>query len=202
MKIQWLGQSSFRLEESTGTAIVTDPYPGLRLTADADAITFSQLGKGHNDLNGINGNPAILNRLGAFEIPGIHISSAVSLNEKSVPSNLVFMFRLDGVDICHLGNIKEKCNVRLTEIIGEVDVLIVPVGEGTLEAEEAKDYVDKLMPDIVLPVYYGSEDDGSLEDFLSLFNEEDIEYSDDNTLEVDRAQFDGEYTKVIVFEKY
>jgi len=26
MKLQWLGHSCFLLEESTGTAIVTDPY--------------------------------------------------------------------------------------------------------------------------------------------------------------------------------
>ena len=26
MKITWLGHSSFRLEESTGTTVVTDPY--------------------------------------------------------------------------------------------------------------------------------------------------------------------------------
>ena len=26
MKIQWLGHSSFKLEESTGTSIVTDPF--------------------------------------------------------------------------------------------------------------------------------------------------------------------------------
>ena len=28
MKIKWLGHSSFLLEESTGTSIVTDPYEG------------------------------------------------------------------------------------------------------------------------------------------------------------------------------
>ena len=26
MKITWLGHSSFKLEESTGTVVVTDPY--------------------------------------------------------------------------------------------------------------------------------------------------------------------------------
>ncbi|MGI6702381.1 MAG: MBL fold metallo-hydrolase [Christensenellales bacterium] len=203
MKITWLGHSSFLLEESTGKKIVTDPYTVDFPDVSADAVTISHLHSDHNNYKGVGGNPAIFKELGAFEIPGIHISSALSSHGGERGDNLIFMFRIDGVDLCHLGDIGERCNIALTEVIGEVDVLMVPVGGTyTIDAETAKEYVDKLMPDIVIPMHYKSEAYSELDpvnDFLALFDEENIEYVDGDTIEVDRAQFDGEYTKVVVF---
>ena len=52
MKITWLGHSSFLLEESTGTKIVTDPYHsyvGYEMPkVEADIVTVSHA---HNDLS-------------------------------------------------------------------------------------------------------------------------------------------------------
>ena len=49
MKIQWLGHSSFKLEESTGTSIVTDPFeesvvgfPMPKVNANAVTISHKQ----------------------------------------------------------------------------------------------------------------------------------------------------------------
>ena len=47
MNIQWLGHSAFRLVESTGTTIITDPYDGSMVGYDlpsgltADIVTVS-----------------------------------------------------------------------------------------------------------------------------------------------------------------
>jgi L-ascorbate metabolism protein UlaG (beta-lactamase superfamily) len=205
MKIQWLGRSSFRLEESTGTAIITDPYSESFPDTEADAVTISHLHGGHNNYKSVGGNPAVLNRPGAFEIPGVRISSAVTSHGEGKGKNLVFMFRMDGVEVCHLGDIGEKCNIKITELIGEVDVLMVPVGGiSTIDAAEAKEYADKLMPDLVIPMHFKEHDESeleSLDDFLSRYDEEDIIYVDGDTLEVDRAQFDGDCTKVVVFKR-
>ena len=46
MKITWLGHSAFKLEESTGTTVVTDPYHSYigykmpRVTADTTTTTI------------------------------------------------------------------------------------------------------------------------------------------------------------------
>jgi len=206
MKIQWLGHSSFLLEESTGTTIITDPHYNSFPDISADAVTISHLHKGHSNTAGVSGNPTILNRIGAFEIPGVHISSALSSHGEDRGKNLIFMFRIDGVDICHLGDIGERCNINLTEVIGEVDVLMVPVGgQYTIDAEQAKEYVDKLMPDIVIPMHYRESQESELDsvnEFLSYFDEDAIEYVEGDTIEVDRAQFDGECTKVVVFKRF
>ena len=55
MKITWLGHSAFKLEESTGTTVVTDPYHsyvGFRMPrVAADIVTVSH---GHNDHNNLD----------------------------------------------------------------------------------------------------------------------------------------------------
>ena len=121
--------------------------------------------------------------------------------------NLIFTYRLDGVDVCHLGDIGEECSARIIDAVGTVNVLLIPVGgRYTIDAELAKDYVDKLMPDIVIPMHYATDDlkfdlDG-VEEFLDKFDEECITYVDGDSIDVDRTRFDGDFeTEVIVFRK-
>ena len=94
----------------------------------------------------------------------------------------------------------------LAELIGSINVLLIPVGgRFTIDAVQAKEYVDRLMPDVVIPMHYMM--DGyrtqfdELDEFLDLFPKEDIEYADTSALEFDRTDFDGEKTRVIVPKK-
>ncbi|NLZ25231.1 MAG: MBL fold metallo-hydrolase [Clostridiales bacterium] len=213
MKIQWLGHSAFRLEESTGTAIVTDPYNndvGFEMPAQtADAVTLSNPQKDHTSLKHIKGNPEIIKSLGAFEVKGIHVQSIRSYAHagKKRGENIIYKFRIDGVEVCHLGNIGEECNIRIVESVMPVNVLLIPVGGGlmTIDAAEAREYVDKIMPDIVIPMHYKTKDSAldidKVNEFLELFDEEDIVYCNSDTIYFDRSDFDGEKTKVIVLEK-
>ena len=62
MKIEWLGHSSFLLEESTGTSIVTDPYEGEYVgipypEVRADIVTISH---GHHDHNAVKAVQGVL----------------------------------------------------------------------------------------------------------------------------------------------
>ena len=93
----------------------------------------------------------------------------------------------------------------LAEALVPTNVLLIPVGGNyTINAEEAKEYVDKLMPDVVIPMHFKTDDcqldiDG-LDDFLRLFDKDEIVYLDEDFAEFDRFDFDGESTKVFVFK--
>lgn len=213
MKVQWLGHSSFRLEESTGTAVVTDPYHsyiGYSMPAvSADAVTISHQHKDHNYMSAVKGNPEIIDKLGAFEVKGIHIHSTKSYHDNVHGArrgdNLVFHFRIDGVEVCHLGDIGQDCSVSMVESIVPVNILLIPIGgQFTIDAEEAKEYVDRIMPDVVIPMHYKIKscefDLDKLDEFLDLFDSGDIVRVEGNTIEFDRNDFDGETTKIIVFE--
>lgn len=214
MRIEWLGHSCFKLIESTGTSVVTDPYNSYigetMPQTEADAITISHRHKDHYATENVKGNPIILDKTGAFDIKGIHVYSIMSYHDTKKGAlrgkNLVFKFRIDGVDICHLGDIGEDLTPMLAELITPINILFIPVGgKYTIDAKEAKEYVDFLMPDIVIPMHYANKDTtldiASLDDFIDLFEEDDIEYVRGNSIEFDRTNFDDEKTRVIVFNR-
>lgn len=215
MKLTWLGHSSFLLEESTGTRIVTDPYNGSNVGYDmpkigADIVTVSHSHGDHNNLSAVEGNPTVINRAGAYEIGGVHILSRRTYHDDQKGAkrgeNLVFKYRMDGVDVCHMGDIGEDCNAMLVESLMPVNVLLIPIGGNyTVDAAEAKEYVDKIMPDVVVPMHYKTKDCDmdidKLSEFLDLFDDDCVEYVEGCTVEFDRADFDGESTKVLVLEK-
>ncbi len=214
MTITWLGHSSFRLEESTGAVVVTDPYDAKVVGYEmpkvkADIVTVSHSHNDHDALDRIEGEPIVLDSIGAFEIDGVHIASLRSYHDRKQGAkrgeNRVFTIGMDGVDICHLGDIGEECQISFVEALGSVNVLLIPVGGNyTIDAEEAKNYVDLIMPDIVIPMHYKTRDSDMdidrLDDFLRLFDDEAIVYAGSNTIEFDR-RFDSDSTKVIVLEK-
>lgn len=213
MKITWLGHSSFKLEESTGTSVVTDPYNaklvGYQMpSVNADIITMSHHHNDHDDKSSVGGDAQIIDTLGYWEIKGVDVTSLLSyhdgVNGTKRGDNLIFMYRMDGVDLCHLGDVGEECTVKLGDSIGTVNVLMIPVGGNyTIDATQAKEYVDLLMPDIVIPMHYKTPscriDIEKIDAFLDLFDEEQIVRIKGNSVEIDRDCFDGDCTKVYVF---
>ena len=153
MKITWLGHSAFKLEESTGTTVVTDPYHsyvGFRMPrVTADIVTVSHGHNDHNNLAAVLGDPEVISSAGAYDISGVHILARRtfhdSKNGAARGENLVFKFRMDGVDICHMGDIGEECNAMLVDSIAPVNVLMIPIGGTyTIDAEEAKESAEAM----------------------------------------------------------
>jgi len=214
VKLTWLGHSSFKLEESTGTTVVTDPYHsnvGYDMpSVNADIVTMSHKHDDHNNIENVSGAPTVLNRVGAYEIGGVHILAGHTYHDDKNGAlrgeNIVFKYRMDGVDLCHMGDIGEECNAILVERLMPVNVLMIPVGGNyTIDARQAKEYVDRIMPDIVIPMHYKTKDCDldidKVNDFIALFDDENVIYPESATIEFDRADFNGEETKVLVLEK-
>lgn len=205
MKIQWLGHSSFKLEESTSTTVVTDPYPDIGIAMPivrADAVTVSE--NIYANIEAVEGNPVIFDKPGIYDFKGVAIT-AISPNDDG--DKLIFKYRMDGIDICHLGGINQCITSELIDILLPVNVLLVPVGGNiTIDAGTAKEYVDALMPDIVIPMHYRTKnvtlDIDKLDSFTRLFDAEDVEFPDCNVLEIGREDLDSMSTKIIILKKF
>ena len=213
MKIEYLGHSSFKLTESTGPSVVCDPYDGsVGYEMDAvraDAVTVSHGHFDHDNIKAVVGNPIILNKECSCGLHGVEIDAIKSFHDrqrgKKRGENLIFKFRMDGIDVCHLGDLGEDCSSELIDLLLPVNVLLIPVGGTyTIDAEMAKEYVDRIMPDIVIPMHYKSKDCkldiSKVEEFTNLFDGEFVEESDGNEIELMRSDFDGE-TKVVVLRR-
>lgn len=213
MKIEYLGHSCFKLTESTGTSVVCDPYSsevGFDMPeVSADAVTVSHRHYDHDAVDKVSGSPVIIDNESGYELTGVNIDAVKSFHDgsrgKMRGENFIFKFRMDGIDVCHLGDLGEACSPDLIETVLPVDVLLIPVGgKYTIDAEMAKEYVDRLMPDIVVPMHYRTKesklDIDKVDEFLKLFDDEYIEYKDEAELELSRSDLNGE-TKIIVLRR-
>ncbi|MDE6667323.1 MAG: MBL fold metallo-hydrolase [Clostridia bacterium] len=214
MIIEYLGHSCFKLTESTGTSIVCDPYSeeivGYAMpSVDADVVTVSHHHNDHDNIQKVGGTPAIIDRENNCDFDGVEINSIKSFHDasrgKKRGENMIFKFRMDGIDVCHLGDLGEQCSSDLIETLLPVNVLLIPVGGTyTVDAEMAKEYVDRIMPDIVIPMHYRTKDCkldiDKVDEFLKLFDEDVIEEVDGNSIELSRTDL-GEETKIVVLRR-
>ncbi len=215
MKIEYLGHSCFKLTESTGTAVVCDPYDSAvgydMPQVNADAVTISHRHFDHDNTGAVGGNPKVIDSECNYDLHGVEISAVKSFHDsqrgKVRGENLIFKYRMDGIDICHLGDLGEACSSDLIELLLPVDVLLIPVGGNyTIDAEMAKEYVDRLMPNVVIPMHFRDKgckiDVEKVDEFLQTFDEEDVEEKEDCEIEITRRDFDNsDNTKVIVLRR-
>ncbi|MDE7082205.1 MAG: MBL fold metallo-hydrolase [Clostridia bacterium] len=214
MIIEYLGHSCFKLTESTGTSIVCDPYSedtvGYEMPeVEADVVTVSHHHSDHDLIANVSGKPVIIDKESNYEFDGVEINSIKSFHDasrgKKRGENVIFKFRMDGIDVCHLGDLGEKCSSDLIETLLPVNVLLIPVGGTyTIDAEMAKEYVDRIMPDIVIPMHYRTKDCkldiDKVDEFLNLFDGEIIDEVEGNELELSRTDLGGE-TKIVVLRR-
>lgn len=80
-------------------------------------------------------------------------------------SNLIYKLNIEGINILDLNRIDKKIELETSEngtsyeniIDNKVDVLIVPIGEGFLDAKEAIGLKNELSPKIVIAINYDLE---------------------------------------------
>ncbi len=213
MKIEYFGHSCFKLTESTGTSIVCDPYDssiGYELPEiEADAVTVSHRHYDHDNVAAIGGHPKVIDSECSLELSGVEINAIKSFHDgqrgKLRGENLIFKFRMDGIDVCHLGDLGEACSSELIDLILPVNVLLIPVGGTyTIDAEMAKEYVERIMPDVVIPMHYRGKgcklDIDKVDGFLDGFESDCIEDNDVDEIELMRSDLSGE-TKVVVLRR-
>ncbi len=165
VEITWLGHSCFRLRDRAAT-VVTDPYGkdiGLNLVrVRADIVTVSHDADDHNYVKGVKGDFQVLSGPGEYEVSAVFVTGLElrgdrkAKKEAAAPRNTVFLFEFDDLTVCHLGDLNlVPTQAQVEEALGEVDVLLIPVGGGeTLNASQAAEVVSLLEPHIVIPMHY------------------------------------------------
>ena len=159
MEITWYGNSCFRLSDRGMASIVTDPYrskiglPKLKLRADV--VTVSHDAPGHNNTSAVKGYQHVLSGPGEYEIGGVFITGIATNETSEQRENVLFVFDYGNLTIAHLGDMAMVPTQTKTETLEEVDVLLVPVGNGeSLNAAQAAELVSMLEPKIVIPMHY------------------------------------------------
>ena len=162
MEITWLGHSCFRIRGRQAT-VITDPYsPNLGYSLGnpkADIVTVSHQHEGHSYVSGIEGNPKPVLGPGEYEIGGVLIIGVATFHDnvrgEQRGKNTVYVMEVDEVAVCHLGDLGHVLTAEQVEELGDVDVLLLPVGGvSTINAPTAAEVVRQLEPEVVVPMHY------------------------------------------------
>ena len=168
MKIKWLGHASFMITSDDGTTIITDPYtPGGPLNygeikESADVVTVSHEHFDHNNVAAVQGNPTVIKDAAPVEVKGIKFSGVDTYHDdaggSARGSNVIFCFEVDGVKVCHLGDLGHPLSNEQAAAIGSADIVLAPVGGNyTIDAKVATDVCAGLSPKVILPMHYNNE---------------------------------------------
>jgi L-ascorbate metabolism protein UlaG (beta-lactamase superfamily) len=161
MEITWYGHACFRLK-SRGATVVTDPYDktlGLPLPhPKADIVTVSHNTPHHNYVAGVKGDFMVINSPGEYEIKGVFVTGihmTSPKNAKSPTQNKVFVIYMEDINLCHLGDLAYVPTQKQVEDMGNIDVLLIPVGgQNALNAAQAAEVISLIEPYIVIPMHY------------------------------------------------
>lgn len=169
MDIYWGGQALFRIKGKTATIII-DPYDGeftgLKLPKDlsADVVLSTHNHQDHNNVTAVTAppgeTPMVFKEPGEYEVKGVVITGISSFHDQSFGSergaNTIFHLMFDNLNIVHLGDLGQtKLTEQQLNQIGEVDILLVPVGSVyTIDGKVASDIVAQLEPKIIIPMHY------------------------------------------------
>ena len=166
MKVKWLGHAAFLITSDSGTTIITDPYEtseGLKygeIKEKADIVTISHEHGDHSNAAAVQGNPQVLK--GTAEAKGISFKGISTTHDdkggSERGSNTVFCFQVDGVRVCHLGDLGHLLTDNQVVEIGKVHVLLVPVGgHFTIDAKNATQVAEQVRTRVIIPMHFKND---------------------------------------------
>jgi L-ascorbate metabolism protein UlaG (beta-lactamase superfamily) len=175
VRVQWYGQSAFRLTGTEHTVFI-DPFGDMsQLTRDrglqfdyppiedvaADLLLITHEHRDHNCAEAIGGDPVVIrSTAGRLESPVGEVTAIASEHDEAAGTlrgpNTIFAFELDGLRVAHFGDFGQSAlRDEQATALGDVDLVIIPVGGGpTIDASQASTIVGRLAPRWVVPMHY------------------------------------------------
>lgn len=190
LMLTYLGQSAFLLENDV--SLLMDPYqPNCgtygKIDLSVDIVTVTHEHSDHNYAQGGGENAVVLKGLTPagdwqevdYELEDFHIYTVENTyHGRNLGKNSIFVVETPHLRLAHLGDLGHTLDEKALTEIGDVDILIIPVGGYyTLSPQEALEVIAQLSPAVAIPAHYRTSHNsdtpiGTLEDFLAL----DISY--------------------------
>ena len=210
MKVKWLGHASFLITSDTGMKIITDPYATddrLKygdIRESADIVTVSHDHFDHNNAAAVGGDPVVVR--GSTEAKGIKFKGIPTHHDEAGGSqrgdNVIFCFEVDGVKVCHLGDLGHPLSDKQIAELGQIDVLLIPVGGFyTIDAAVATRLCGQLKPGVIIPMHFKNAKAGlpiaGVDEFLK--GKQNVSQPDASEAEFKQGELPAE-TQIIVLK--
>lgn len=163
MKIRWHGHSCFEITDRV--TIVTDPHDGRSLgikppSVSADVVLISHDHSDHNSFKTIKGtHKDVFAFSGDFEFKGLKFTGIQTDHDERGGAkrgkNVMYLMNIDGISICHCGDLGKIPEDDVLEKIKGVDILMVPVGEVyTMDMDSVLKFIGIIGPKVIVPMHY------------------------------------------------
>ena len=206
MQITYLGHSSFKIKTKTAV-LVTDPYfsqVGFKMPkVEAEIVTVSHDHYDHNFVKAVKGRPFVITGPGEYEIKEVGIHGWVTHHD----NNTVYLITAEDLTVCHLGDLGHQLSARMVEEMGEIDVLLIPVGgQFTIGPKRAIEIITQVEPRIVIPMHYRTKrhQTKGLSKLLSVnafLKQIGVEYKKEEKLVVSKSGLEEEMEVVVLKER-
>jgi L-ascorbate metabolism protein UlaG (beta-lactamase superfamily) len=162
MEITWSGHSCFTVRGKE-TTLVIDPCPPdcgcVSRWGSPHAVLVSHEHPGHSCTSGMTGTPRIFNGPGEYEVGGAFITGISTYHDSEQGAvrgkNTLYVIEMEGLTLCHTGDLGHPLNAQTMRDLGKVDILFIPVGDvTTLSVAEARTLTRALQPRYVLPMHF------------------------------------------------
>jgi len=246
MKFKWLGHASVMITTDSGMQILMDPYePGAHappggtlyyrnIDETADIVVMTHDHPDHCYMVGIKGNPAIvkgsdMRKTGRPQtVKGITFRATPVYHDNENGAvqggNNMISFEVEGLKICHTGDIGHRLTNEQIAEIGDMDVLLLCVGllqpvgkpisvkdakgqdshtfgEYLIDADVANIIYEQLSPKVILPIHYANEKCTfklvNVEEFLK--GKKNVERTESSEVEINKGDLPKQ-KKIIVIQ--
>lgn len=201
MKIRYFGHSCFKITLDSGIRIVTDPFDqtvGYPLPdTEADIVTSSHSHFDHNYFKAVRGDFKIVNTPGQHDIDGVHIKGISTFHDDEHGAkrgkNIVFVINADSIKVCHAGDLGHILTDDMLKEIGDIDVLMIPVGGYyTIDDRQAVKVIEQLKPKLTIAMHYRTSNVNlpieTVDNFLMMTGGQKIQ---SNEIEIKKGDLEG-----------
>lgn len=173
MILTCIGHAKFLIELENGMRLVTDPYDascGYPVTpVPADVVLVSH---GHHDHNAVETVPPtpragkatrVIDQAGEYDLgEGVQVVAVEAFHDGEQGAKrgrtLLFSIRAEGLNVLHLGDLGHLPTPGQHLLLGNADVVMLPVGGFyTIDAQAAKQTAELLHARIILPMHYRTQ---------------------------------------------
>ena len=166
MTIEWIAHSCFKIRLESGREIVFDPFEDsigyTRVDTTADIVLVSHDHYDHNCLDQIKGEYTLVNTPENRDLEGVVVEGFKTFHDKTHGidrgENICFRVQAEGLTLLHMGDIGEVPSEEFFAEIGNIDILMIPVGGVyTIDANEAVEICKRIDPNIIIPMHYKTQ---------------------------------------------
>lgn len=191
MDISWRGGSTISLKRGKNTALLNPgKKPELK---DVKVTVYDHTDEKHKVLE----ESLLVNWPGEFDASGFSFRGIESHGEKG--TSIAYTFHVPEGNVAWMAEMSEYPSEEFIEALGEVHVLLVPVGgKDVLDAKNAFRLVEALEPMVVIPICFGDK----REDLKPFLKEMDVKHPEaQKSFSFKRSALSADKMELVILEQ-